>query len=400
MVNQFTAGRPLRRDDLPADAGAVRAGRVDPPGGHRLRQQRLSSSGTPTRPAATTSARGIAPPDSGHPKFNKHADDIDYQIEADFSGLIAPGLPNVAIELGEKFGRLMNYGDGLYGGQFVGGMYAEAFFENDPAKHRRGRPAVHPRRKPVRRVHPRRARLARGEPRRLAEDLAEDRREVPERTPPTAGSPATRASSTSTPRSTGPTSSWACSTASATSDQTIIIAMPLRPGLRLQPVQRRRRALHHDRTRRSCPSGSPRRWIRKPKFSHTAYNFPRLLAVCEKLARAGGRPRRRADRAGRRRREVFVIPVGRTQAEQARTVLGARAARRQTILRRPTQGDRHEGPVTDRHAATPGHRRHPRLHAGAGRGAGGRRAPGPTTPSSRWAITSTADPTARARSSG
>jgi len=78
--------------------------------------------------------RGIAPPDSGHPRLNKHADDIDYQIEADFSGLIAPGLPNTAIALGETFGRLMNYGDGVYGGQFVGGMYAEAFFETDPVK--------------------------------------------------------------------------------------------------------------------------------------------------------------------------------------------------------------------------------------------------------------------------
>jgi hypothetical protein len=77
---------------------------------------------------------GIAPPDSGHPKFNKHADDIDYQIEADYSGLISPGMPNLGIELGEKFGRLMNYGDGLYGGQFVAGMYAEAFFECDMEK--------------------------------------------------------------------------------------------------------------------------------------------------------------------------------------------------------------------------------------------------------------------------
>ncbi|MCL4194641.1 MAG: ADP-ribosylglycohydrolase family protein [Thermoguttaceae bacterium] len=77
---------------------------------------------------------GIAPPDSGHPKFNKHADDIDYQIEADFAGIIAPGMPGIVIELGEKFGRLMNYGDGLYGGQFVGGMYAEAYFEDDPVK--------------------------------------------------------------------------------------------------------------------------------------------------------------------------------------------------------------------------------------------------------------------------
>ena len=78
--------------------------------------------------------KGIAPPYSGHPKFNGHADDIDYQIEADFSGLIAPGLPQTVIDLGDKFGRIMNYGDGLYGGQFVGAMYSEAFFEKDITK--------------------------------------------------------------------------------------------------------------------------------------------------------------------------------------------------------------------------------------------------------------------------
>ncbi len=77
---------------------------------------------------------GIAPPDSGHPKFNKCPNDIDYQIEADYSGLIAPGLPQFAVELGEKFGRLMNYGDGMYAGQFIGAMYAVAFFESDPEK--------------------------------------------------------------------------------------------------------------------------------------------------------------------------------------------------------------------------------------------------------------------------
>src|SRR5512137_1280463 len=76
--------------------------------------------------------QGVAPPDSGHPQFNQHSDDIDYQIEADFSGLVAPGMPNAVIALGETFGRLVNYGDGLYGGQFIGAMYAEAFFETDP----------------------------------------------------------------------------------------------------------------------------------------------------------------------------------------------------------------------------------------------------------------------------
>ncbi len=77
---------------------------------------------------------GIAPPYSGHPKYNSHADDIDYQIEADYAGLISPGLPQTVVELGDIFGRLMNYGDGLYGGNFVAGMYTEAFFETDIEK--------------------------------------------------------------------------------------------------------------------------------------------------------------------------------------------------------------------------------------------------------------------------
>ena len=77
---------------------------------------------------------GIAPPESSHPEYSDNCDDIDYQIEADYSGIIAPGMPNVPVELGEKFGRLMNYGDGLYGGQFVGSMYSVAYFENDIEK--------------------------------------------------------------------------------------------------------------------------------------------------------------------------------------------------------------------------------------------------------------------------
>ncbi|MGC9345079.1 MAG: ADP-ribosylglycohydrolase family protein, partial [Bacteroidales bacterium] len=78
--------------------------------------------------------KGIAPPESSHPEYNVHCDDIDYQIEADYSGIIAPGLPAVPIELGEKFGRLMNYGDGMYAGQFVGAMYSEAYFETNMEK--------------------------------------------------------------------------------------------------------------------------------------------------------------------------------------------------------------------------------------------------------------------------
>jgi len=76
--------------------------------------------------------QGIAPPDSGHPTFSGFTDDIDYHIESAFAVLISPGLPNSAIALGEKFGGIMNYGDGLYAGQFMSCLYAEAFFESEP----------------------------------------------------------------------------------------------------------------------------------------------------------------------------------------------------------------------------------------------------------------------------
>jgi len=77
---------------------------------------------------------GLAPPDSGHPKFRKHPDGLGYQIAADITGLIAPGLPNIPIALGEQFGPVSRYGDGIYAGQFVGAMYSEAFFESEPVK--------------------------------------------------------------------------------------------------------------------------------------------------------------------------------------------------------------------------------------------------------------------------
>jgi hypothetical protein len=78
--------------------------------------------------------QGIEPPWTGHPKYNLHANDIDFQIEADFIGLMAPGLPRVANAFCDRIGRVMNYGDGLYGGMFVAGMYSAAFFETDPRR--------------------------------------------------------------------------------------------------------------------------------------------------------------------------------------------------------------------------------------------------------------------------
>ena len=74
---------------------------------------------------------GIKAPQSGHWLNNPHADDIDYQIEADFAGLMSPGMPNVASSISDKIGHIMNYGDGWYGGIFVGAMYSIAFTTKD-----------------------------------------------------------------------------------------------------------------------------------------------------------------------------------------------------------------------------------------------------------------------------
>ncbi|MDR2811031.1 MAG: ADP-ribosylglycohydrolase family protein [Tannerellaceae bacterium] len=74
---------------------------------------------------------GIMPPASGHWLYNPHSDDIDYQIEADYAGLMSPGMPNTASEISDKIGHIMNYGDGWYGGVYVGAMYALAFVSDD-----------------------------------------------------------------------------------------------------------------------------------------------------------------------------------------------------------------------------------------------------------------------------
>lgn len=78
--------------------------------------------------------RGLAAPLSGLPRYNLHADDIDFQIEADFIGIMCPGLPRASNLYCDRVGRVMNYGDGLYGGMFVCGMYTAAYFETDPRR--------------------------------------------------------------------------------------------------------------------------------------------------------------------------------------------------------------------------------------------------------------------------
>jgi hypothetical protein len=78
--------------------------------------------------------RGVPAELSGTPKYNAHANDIDFQIEADFAGVICPGLFQSSNAICERAGKVMNYGDGIYGGMFVSGMYAAAFFESNPRR--------------------------------------------------------------------------------------------------------------------------------------------------------------------------------------------------------------------------------------------------------------------------
>lgn len=75
--------------------------------------------------------QGMKAPASGHWKNNPHADCIDYQIEADFAGLMSPGMPNAASAISDRIGHIMNYGDGWYGGVYVGAMYSLAFISSD-----------------------------------------------------------------------------------------------------------------------------------------------------------------------------------------------------------------------------------------------------------------------------
>jgi hypothetical protein len=77
---------------------------------------------------------GILPPESGHWKNNPHADDIDFQIEADFIGLMAPGMINKATEIADRAGHVMNSGDGWYGGVFVSALYSSAFIYDNPTQ--------------------------------------------------------------------------------------------------------------------------------------------------------------------------------------------------------------------------------------------------------------------------
>jgi hypothetical protein len=130
----LTFVRVLEEEGLDASAGALAAkfARAAYPLWHANQMARYNI------------LNGIAPPESGHWLNNPHADDIDFQIEADFAGLMCPGLVNAAAGVCDRVGHIMNYGDGYYGGLYVAAMYSLAFVESDVQRVVEKAPAVIP----------------------------------------------------------------------------------------------------------------------------------------------------------------------------------------------------------------------------------------------------------------
>jgi hypothetical protein len=84
--------------------------------------------------ASRPSSRGVSPKADDGKRFNKCANDIDWQIECDWVGLMCPAMPMTAGQISDRVGHVMNYGDGVYGGHFVSVMIALAFECNDVEK--------------------------------------------------------------------------------------------------------------------------------------------------------------------------------------------------------------------------------------------------------------------------
>jgi len=76
-------------------------------------------------------ARGVPPPDCGHPRYNKLWFSIGAQFSCDVYGALAPAMPNVAGELARRYGHINGYAEGADGGVFVAGMISLGFASQD-----------------------------------------------------------------------------------------------------------------------------------------------------------------------------------------------------------------------------------------------------------------------------
>lgn len=124
-------------DDWYYEMSALRAFEKHGPGltvGQLGEQWRVDVCGTwgSSREARLNMARGIAPPDSGHPRYNRSWWTIGPQFSAEIYGLLAPGRPNLAAQLAREFGHINGYAEAVDGAVFAAGMVSLAFVERDP----------------------------------------------------------------------------------------------------------------------------------------------------------------------------------------------------------------------------------------------------------------------------
>lgn len=76
--------------------------------------------------------KGVEPPHTGHPRYNKLWYSIGPQFSCDVYGALAPGMPNLAAELARYYGHINGYAEGLDGGVFIAGIVSLGFSEKDP----------------------------------------------------------------------------------------------------------------------------------------------------------------------------------------------------------------------------------------------------------------------------
>jgi hypothetical protein len=75
--------------------------------------------------------RGVKPPDTGNPRFNKLWWTIGPQFSSDVYGTLAPGMPNVAAEMARRLTHINGYAEGTDGAVFVSAMISLGFVETN-----------------------------------------------------------------------------------------------------------------------------------------------------------------------------------------------------------------------------------------------------------------------------
>jgi hypothetical protein len=90
-------------------------------------------------------AKGLHPPDTGHPRYNRLWFTIGPQFSADVYGMVAPAMPNLAARIARQYGHVNGYAEGADGAVFVAGMVSLAFSETNPRQIvRKAAELIHP----------------------------------------------------------------------------------------------------------------------------------------------------------------------------------------------------------------------------------------------------------------